>query len=141
MTRDRAFLIDAIDRFRKSHEIELELDVCLNCLESLGFEGFERVGVDWEVKWKVRDEFSLTDFFEANSTHFRQLPRYSDENAPPSGYTDNWTAVSRAYKKRQGWSCESCGLDLSDRADRLCIVIIRYERDFADFSCAFGLRL
>lgn len=115
---DGSFLIEGIDRWSRSHELELELDVCMNCLEKLDFEGFKKQGANWQNKRQIRDFFNLEVFFESSRTHFRQLPRYSDENAPPSGYTEDWTEVSRDYRVLRRWCCEKCGVDLSDRANR-----------------------
>lgn len=32
----------------------------------------------------------------------------------PTGYTDNWKETSRAFKKRMGWQCGSCGVRLPE---------------------------
>ena len=115
---DGRFLIDSIDRSRRSREIELPLNVCMNCLEKLDYKGSSRDIDNWAKRRSIRDEFRLAEFFAEHRTRFSQLPRYTDEDAPPSGYSLDWDQVSRKYRKSRRWICEECGVNLSDRGNR-----------------------
>lgn len=115
---DGLFLIDANGRF-SSAEMELPLKPCMNCLERLNFQGFaEEKRADWARKWAIRDRFVLEEFFNEHRTRFQELPRYTDSDAPASGYSPDWDQVSRRYRESKRWICERCNVNLSDRANR-----------------------
>lgn len=91
-------------------EVTARLKVCRHCLECLDYEGYG--GVSRPAKLQIWGRFSLREFFEQYETRFRSRPKHTDRTAPPGGYSEDWAAVSKAYRASAGWCCEQCGVDL-----------------------------
>ena len=103
--QDGKFLVEAID---SDEEFEAPLRVCKNCLTHLDWKGYARSRSD-----KLWRGFSLQDFFAEFTTFFSSKPRYTDRTAPPGGYTRNWPRLADAIKRKRGWRCDECGVNLS----------------------------
>ena len=103
--QDGKFLVEAAD---SDEEFEAPLRVCKNCLTHLDWKGYARSRSD-----KVWKGFSLRDFFAECTTFFPSKPRYTDRTAPPGGYTRNWSRLSDAIKRKRGWRCDECSVNLS----------------------------
>ncbi len=95
---------------KQTEEMTAKLFVCKKCLETLNWENFSRV--DFGQRNKIRDAFSIEYFFKEYSTFFKYKPRYTDKNTPPDGYAPGWRDISRRYRDKMNWSCESCGVSL-----------------------------
>lgn len=96
-------------------EGEAELRVCKNCLEKLNYKGYATARPRRREIWS---RFDLKEFFSTYSTLFKRLPkRVAGEWG--DGYTEEWPSVSRAYREKMGWRCESCGVVLRDRPELL----------------------
>lgn len=117
-TRDTSgsFLVNAWDwKMRTSEEVRARLRVCKLCLEHLDYKGYK----DKKKRYKIWSEFSIEEFLSSYTPEFREKPRYTDETAPPPGYTEDWESVSRTRRDSVGWRCEACGVDLSAHKDLL----------------------
>lgn len=112
--QDGKFLVEAIDT---REEFEAPLRVCMNCLRQLDWKGCENL--DWNIIRRLRGEFSLQDFFTEYTTFFSSTPRHTDRTAPPGGYTKNWSRLADKIKRRQGWRCDECGVNLSKHRNLL----------------------
>lgn len=89
-----------------------KMNVCKSCLQNLNYKGYGRHGSHQSKR--VYREFSLEEFFELyGETRFAEKPDYSEYTAPINKYSDNRKEISRQYRKKQSWTCEECGLDLS----------------------------
>ncbi len=106
--QDGKFLVEATDA---KEEFEAPLHVCMNCLRRLDWKGCENL--DWNIIRRLRKDFSLQDFFAEYITFFPSKPRYTDRTAPPGGYTRNWSRLSDAIKRKRGWRCDECSVNLS----------------------------
>ena len=93
---------------RQSVEGTARLRVCINCLKHLNYKGYvtERGQAS-----QILSRFNLKDFFAEHSTLFRYLPTAFIE--PKSGYADDWQEISRNFRARKNYSCESCRVDLN----------------------------
>ena len=109
--QDGKFLVEAAD---SDDEFEAPLRVCKNCLTHLDWKGYARSRSD-----KVWKEFSLRDFFAEFTTFFSQRPRYTDLTAPRGGYGKDWPRLAGAMKRKRGWRCDECGVNLSKHRNLL----------------------
>lgn len=87
-------------------DVEERLDVCKNCLN-----WFNR---NYRKRYSV-ETFDIVEFFEHFTTSpITQTPKYTDKNAPVSGYAENWDLISRQRKEQCGYICQQCGIDLNN---------------------------
>ena len=98
--------------------IEGELNVCQNCLETLQWGGFTMRRSQVARKAAV-DAFSIAAFFKKYGTClFKQTPKYSDQDAPLNEYTADFPTISNQLRSERNWTCENCGVNLSDLTER-----------------------
>ena len=95
------FNVEAVDA---TETFDTELHVCKNCLKALNLT---REHSSWP-------DFSIIDFFRDYETFFSSLPQHTNITAPPGGYTENWRSASTRYKSGKNWTCEDCGVNLSE---------------------------
>lgn len=115
--KDGFFTIDARNWKTKSVEtMDAQLLVCKNCLGALNYEGF--ACATRSARDKLWRGFSIKEFFEENLAWFSSLPRYSDRDAPPSDYVEEWPAISLRVRSNTGWKCDECSIVLADRGLR-----------------------
>jgi hypothetical protein len=87
--------------------------VCKSCLQELSYKGYGRHGSPKSKR--IYGEFSLGVFFDLEGrTRFDEKPDHTARSAPRNEYPDDFEEVSRRYRKKQGWTCEECGRDLSE---------------------------
>ncbi len=107
--KDNKYPIDV----KRGQSIEAKLYPCQNCLKALNYKGF-KTNFFYSVR-KFLDAFDLEEFFGIYSTFFTRKPEHSDITAPYSGYTKNWDRVSRERRKSDGWVCDGCRVNLSQK--------------------------
>lgn len=93
-------------------ETTAELKVCKNCLSKLNYQNYKTTR--GPAKQKVWKDFSIEEFFDTYRAIFNKKPKYTDKNAPASGYADNWSDVSSKVREQRSWTCQECGVDLSE---------------------------
>lgn len=92
----------------KSEKGSVQLAVCQNCLKELNYNNFN--SFNGKQKTKVVLGFNIPNFFETYKSFFINKPR--NPYAGKVGYPDNWNSISREYRKKIDYICESCGVDL-----------------------------
>lgn len=93
-------------------EMDAPLRVCKVCLREMNFEGYaEKKHGGKKAIW---DSFDLSDFFRSHATFFRSKPERSDKDPSTGGYVENWSAISNKMRQTRNWTCEGCGVRLSD---------------------------
>lgn len=90
---------------------DASLLICMFCLGKLNYK---KAAESSSIRRKVRDEFSITEFFETYSSCFPYQPIRTAPDFGKNGYTADWKEVSRATRALAGWKCTSCGINLSD---------------------------
>jgi hypothetical protein len=112
---DGLFQLHYIDSDRR---MDRRLDVCQNCLDRLKYRGFQR-GMPPEVRRAAVQGFSIPEFFIAypKTLHY-SVPTHTDQTAPTNEYSRDFSQVSRAYRVKIGWVCETCGMPLSNELMR-----------------------
>jgi hypothetical protein len=89
------------------------LRVCQNCLDRLNYKGFQLNMRPDARRAAVRD-FSIPDFFTAYpKTLHHSIPTYTDQTAPTNDYSPDFSLISRAYRQKRNWICETCAIPLS----------------------------
>jgi hypothetical protein len=113
---DGFFLVNVIDDFNDTFEedIQDELQVCWNCLDTLNWERFQRI--DRAQKTKIRDDFDLAYFFETYGSEVSVVPQHNEYSAPQNKYTADWGEIKDRLRQEAGWKCESCQITLSDKS-------------------------
>lgn len=86
------------------------LNVCKLCLRMLNYKGYTQKS--WPEKNAIVAQFHAEEFFEKYSSFFQGFPRR--QAGSKEGYTDDWPAISRQMRKRAGFCCSECDVDLSD---------------------------
>ena len=114
--KDGKFLVEATDQIARSvEEIEAPLAVCKNCLHELNWKNYASL----KHPSNIWESFSLQDFFAEFATLFASKPQYSDETAPKGGYAKDWHQIATKIKQQHNWSCDKCGVNLSDHRSLL----------------------
>lgn len=107
---DGLFLLHYI---RSGHRTDKRLEVCQNCLDLLNYKDF-RLDMPNHIRWKAVREFSIDDFFAAYpKTLHHSMPTYTDQTAPTNDYSPDFSRISRAYRQKRNWLCETCEIPLS----------------------------
>ncbi|WP_290523680.1 HNH endonuclease [Alcanivorax sp.] len=109
-------------------EHDAELKVCKLCLRMLNYRGYDTGPLAKKV---IFEEFSISDFFATYSTQFRFLPKQLLDRR--SGYSDEWSEISRRYRESRSWICECCGINLAGNKNLLhCHHVSGNKRDNRD---------
>ena len=90
---------------------EADLAVCQNCLNLLNHKNFPTL--NWNDKVNFINGFSYLKFFETYSSYFKSLPK-SSVGFQSAGYTSDWPSVSSKLRSEQDYTCEQCGVNLTD---------------------------
>lgn len=90
---------------------EADLAVCQNCLNLLNHENFSQL--NWPEKSQVIKGFSYSKLFETYSSYFKTLPQ-SSTNIKSSNYSADWPAISAKVRNELNYTCEQCGVDLTN---------------------------
>lgn len=94
-----------------------ELPVCKNC------RAIFREKTSMELRGKSFHEFIL-DLEEQAGTKVSQVGK--------NGYTLNWQDISTAFRKRQHYTCEKCGVHITNRQDYQYMHVHHINRDKLD---------
>lgn len=81
--------------------VECRLYICKFCLSALDYKG-------------TRESFNLKEFFETYNSQIIITPEHDDMTAPVNEYSSNWNQISQFYRKKVGWKCEECGINLRE---------------------------
>lgn len=91
----------------------MRLDVCKNCLDNLGFNGYSHQAYN---KQTLFNSFTLEDFFtQYPHTVLDTLPQHDNYTAPLNRYADDHNEVSKLYRESKNWTCEVCGIQLKEK--------------------------
>lgn len=85
------------------------LQVCKKCLEKLNYSDY-CYAID---RARIVQEFHIPIFFETYGSCF-PFPR-GRRAGDREYYTSDWEEVSWSYRKKQNFTCEECGVNLSQR--------------------------
>jgi hypothetical protein len=89
------------------------LDVCQHCLDRLNYRGFQ-LGMLPKIRLAWVQNFSIADFFEAYpKTLHHSMPIHNEWTAPTNDYSRDFPQISRAYREKRNWACETCEILLS----------------------------
>lgn len=89
-------------------ELDSRLLVCKNCLEKLNYQNYCHEGTR-SIIW---NGFEIGKFFETYSTSFRHLPRSLTQRTLGNDYTKDWAEISADVRRRCGFTCEECTVNL-----------------------------
>ncbi len=64
-------------------------------------------------------DFDIADFLFEYVTLFHALPSRKASNAALDDYAENWHEISNSYRELRRWTCEGCGVDLSEHPSLL----------------------
>ena len=108
MNQSGFFKVDYHEKETGEHgETQARLRVCKNCLKKINYNNYLK------NKEMVFNNLSIKDFFEKHHSNFKQKPKYTDKDAPPSRYTSDWDKISRKEKQLSNWTCKKCKVNLS----------------------------
>ncbi len=121
---DGMFLVDWLDpETRERGETEAGLKVCKNCLKTLNWRGYEHTESRMQIAGKapqrkseseIWKSFSINEFLMEFSTFFRTKPKRKHTDAPLNEYVADWPRISERKRREAKWSCQRCGVELSD---------------------------
>lgn len=70
-------------------------------------------------------EMAQEGFYNMNTTDFVEILKNADESVPEEdvevdifGYTKDWEMISQAYRKSHNYTCDKCGIEISDPFDQ-----------------------
>lgn len=96
--------------------IELELLVCKNCLQTLKYKGYKNNSVE---STKIFENFDIQEFLNSYNTDIYIEPAHTSFSQPLNEYTDSWSKISYNYKKSKKFICQDCGKDCSKDTNEL----------------------
>ncbi|WP_067587182.1 HNH endonuclease [Endozoicomonas ascidiicola] len=100
---------------RSSKEGDVNLDVCMYCLQKLNYQGSS----DRSVCRIVRDSFDIPEFFSTYSSFFPYLPSGIGGDPNKADYTSDWPTVSANYRASRNYTCENCYVNLNSNKNLL----------------------
>lgn len=81
---------------------------CHYCLKLLNYNDYSSI----KKQAIFRQNFDFLAFFNGDyQTKFTKLPEYVGQNK--GGYAEDWSIISRNFKKSKGYLCQVCGVNLS----------------------------
>ncbi|WP_372614671.1 HNH endonuclease [Halomonas sp.] len=92
---------------RQPVEGKSRLHICKNCLTYLNYKGYSKPG-----NYSAFKSFDLDEFFQTYSSFFTHMPQR--KMGEGEGYTADWSEISRNFRQEKGYTCEKCGVRLSD---------------------------
>lgn len=99
-------LFKIVNNVGDTHTTKLML--CHHCLKLLNYNGYSSI----ETQAIFRKNFDFLAFFNGDyQTEFTKLPEYVGQNK--GGYAEDWSIISRNFKKSKGYLCQVCGVNLS----------------------------
>lgn len=103
----------------------LDMRVCRGCLKKLNYKGYKKAGIDYDKKDRIYNSFSLEEFlveYKNKSMCIKEGDvRYTDLTQPQNVYPSNWKQISRIYRNKVNWRCESCKKDFSKQKHNLTV--------------------
>jgi hypothetical protein len=115
---DGLFVVNMIGKGGQVTRTTERLDVCQNCLNKLGFDGFSRDLVRHRRRLIV-SEFTIRRFFEQfPKSLFSARPAGAAETAPVNNYPSDFEIISERLRTRRSWTCESCDRSFALLSDR-----------------------
>lgn len=123
---DGKFKCSWVDRdTRESGEVDAELKVCKNCLESVGWKEYDARGPD-QSAWA---HFDIAEFLRSCEPVFYARPNRDEHYVITAGYVQDWWKTSTSYRQSRGWRCEECGVNLKENPGLLHAHHIDGNRD------------
>lgn len=111
---DDVYLIDI--RSGKGGERELPLFPCKHCLKEVDYPRY-RIALGRDDRQRIVEEFRARDALEFLREKFKVFDsktRNVRSAGLSAGYSSDWSQLSRWYKELRGFTCEECGVQLSD---------------------------
>ena len=102
-----------IDRTLKDGNVEL--DVCMYCLQKLNYKGSS----DRNICRTVRDTFDIPEFFSTYSSFFPYLPSGIGGDPSKADYSPDWKRKSAEYRASKNYTCENCHVNLNSHKSLL----------------------
>lgn len=102
----------------------VRLNVCKNCLMELSYNGYR----DHYKDRQVYEAFRIDEFFKKYASQFKEKPQYTDRDAPPNEYSENFEQISYSFRDINGWQCSNC------------LVVLRNDKDLLDTHHINGIK-
>lgn len=103
------FKIVGINQHKNKIEGEAKLHVCKNCLRQLNYKGAQK-----SLNRINIGDFDIEEFFDQYSSVFVNHRPVSKITSDMTGYTSDWSAISRRVREAEGWKCRHCGVVLKN---------------------------
>lgn len=113
--QDGRFEVHIIENNRVARSSAERLNVCQNCLDHIGYDGFNR-NLSGETRSKKVKSFRLEEFFQKFPRVLPlEQPLHRSDTAPINLYPEAFDKLSTEIKEERGYRCEGegCGIDLS----------------------------
>lgn len=89
-----------------------KLNVCQNCLACVNYKGITNSSSSLD-KAQAVENFDVEEFFRLYSVSlFSERPIHFSQ-AQSNKYPHNWSHISKETRKKAGWKCSQCEVDLS----------------------------
>lgn len=106
---------DQISLYGENHVLDnIRLAPCQNCLDQLIYHDFSSRQSKVDRVEAVKS-FSLQKYLDENDGTFnvmRFTPTHTAASQPRGGYTHDFPKISTELRRRCGWECSSCGVNM-----------------------------
>lgn len=109
---DGLFLVQRVENNEIAKSEEIRLDVCKECLRTLGWMGYHSQ-LSQSERDEIKDRFSLENFFKYYPKDLiDSTGLYRDEIAKNNLYPARWNYISEKIRNELNYTCQQCGVKL-----------------------------
>jgi len=102
---------------RRYRELDRNLRVCQFCLDTLNWDNFSTNRLSRIARTAIVQAFTLEQYFSIyQKTFIPEVPQHTSDTAPKNDYTADFQKIAAAIKKKRGYQCEECEIDLTDNS-------------------------
>jgi hypothetical protein len=115
---DGLFVVNLIGNDGPVTRNTMRLDVCQNCLDQLGFDGFS-LFLPRHRRVMIVSRFTMQRFFERFPRSLLSTRSAGDaDTAPINNYSADFDDISKRVREQRNWRCECCRREFSRVTDR-----------------------
>ncbi len=129
--KDDRYYIDIRKGWHNTEERQVKLFPCQNCLAESEYHCFN-YSMEKSIREKITNQFNAE---EALNLLWQQFDIFKREMADArlatlrTGYPQNWSDISKKFRRSRNFTCEKCGVRLNQREAQRCLDVHHKNAD------------